>query len=179
MFVNIYVQNYYSLVCWPLPRFLLLALRMWAYMGSSLLTLTIQVVLMPLGLVSTQAPLISHSTRSANLLFFQKALVVDLIRIKECKEQREGVFAWDKLNIQANAPSSLLLQSSVHKKGGGRIFRSLWYTHMTLHEVISINYFYVGSLRMLVSIRASEWALKLQCLFLRAIWYKLLCTTNI
>ena len=60
-------------------------------------------------------PLISHSTPSVKLPFFQKAVVVvmivDLVRIKDCKERREG----DKLNIRANALFPLLPQSSVQK----------------------------------------------------------------
>ena len=38
-----------------------------------------QVASMPFGLVSTQAPLISHSTRSVKLLFFLKASAVVVI----------------------------------------------------------------------------------------------------
>ena len=72
---------------------------------------------MPLGLLSTQAPLIFHSKRLANLLFFQKAvavvMIVNLTCTKDCEEQREGMYARDKLNIQANALSPLLPQSSV------------------------------------------------------------------
>ena len=34
---------------------------------------------MPLGLVSTQVPLISHSTRSAKLLFFQKVIAIVVV----------------------------------------------------------------------------------------------------
>jgi len=49
-------------------KFLLLAVR--AYAG--LLSLKMQVALMSLSLVSTQAPLISHSTFSVKLPFFKK-----------------------------------------------------------------------------------------------------------
>ena len=38
-----------------------------------------QVASVPLGLVSTQVPLISHGTRSAKLPFFQKASTVVMI----------------------------------------------------------------------------------------------------
>ena len=38
MSVNVYTQNYFSLVCWPLPRFLLLALGTQAYTGLSPVT---------------------------------------------------------------------------------------------------------------------------------------------
>ena len=52
-----------------------------------------------LGLVSTQAQLISCSTRSAKLLFFQKAaavvMIVDFTRIQDYEEQREGAYARD------------------------------------------------------------------------------------
>ena len=49
---------------------------------------------MPLGLVCTQVTLLSCSTHSSKLLFFQKAaaviVIVDLTRIKNGKERREG-----------------------------------------------------------------------------------------
>ena len=42
------------------------------------------------------------------LLFFQKATAfvttVDLVRMKDCKEQREGMYM-HKMNISANAPA--------------------------------------------------------------------------
>ena len=39
-----------------------------------------------------------------------------------------GVYSGDKLNIQANAPSPLLLQSSIQKgEGEGMFFEDLWY----------------------------------------------------
>ena len=64
---------------------------------------------MLLGLVSTQAPLISCGTRSLKLPFIQTAAAV-VERLCE-----EGAYARDKINIQANAPSPLLPQSSVQK----------------------------------------------------------------
>ena len=80
---------------------------------------------MPLGLVSTEALLISHSTHSVKLPFFQKAQIVNLVCIRDC---REGVYAQDKLNIQANAPSPLLPQTSVQNQvGGGAYFWELVY----------------------------------------------------
>ena len=47
--------------------------------GRSPLSQTMEVASVPLGLVSTQAPLISRSTRSAKLPFFQKAAAVVVI----------------------------------------------------------------------------------------------------
>ena len=51
-----------------------------------------QVASVPLGLVSTQAALISHSTRSAKLPFFQKAtavvMIVEFVRIQEYEKRR-------------------------------------------------------------------------------------------
>ena len=81
MFVNTYTRNYYSLICWPPPRFLLLAmgLGMQGYAGSSPVTTDDASCLVPLSLVSTQALLISHSISSAKLSFFQKAAVVVMI----------------------------------------------------------------------------------------------------
>ena len=88
---------------------------MQAYAGSSPVITTIQVASMPLSLVSTKALLISHSTHSVKLSFFQKAPIVKLVCIKDCEEWGRGVYTQDKMNIQAKAPSPLLSQSSVQK----------------------------------------------------------------
>ena len=62
-----------------------------------------QVVSVPLGLVSMQALLISHSTRSGKPPFFQKAAAVIMIVKFECiqdyEKRREGAYAQDELNI--------------------------------------------------------------------------------
>ena len=83
------------------------------------LSLTIQVALMPFGLVSMQALLIFRSIRPAKPLFFQKAtsiiVIVEFARIQDYEEWREGTYARDELNIQANAPSPHLSKSSVQK----------------------------------------------------------------
>ena len=56
-----------------------------------------------LALVSAQAPLISHSTHSAKLPFFQKAvamvMIVEFAHIQDYEEWMEGVYARDELNI--------------------------------------------------------------------------------
>ena len=39
--------------------------------------------------------------------------------LQDYKEQREGVYAWDELNIWANAPFPLLSKNSVQKGEGG------------------------------------------------------------
>ena len=102
--------------------------------GRPLSPLTMQVALMPLNLVSTQAPLISHSTRSTKLLFFQKpaavVVIVDLVCIQDYEERREGVYAQDELSIQANTPSPLLPRSSVQN---GRPY--FW--ELTVHAVVT------------------------------------------
>lgn len=67
-----------------------------------------QLALMALPLVSTQAPLILHL-----LSLFQNALAV--VMIVNLKEQRERVCAQDKLNIQPNAPPTF--PQAVCKKG--------------------------------------------------------------
>ena len=90
-----------------------------------------QVASVPLGLVSTQAPLISRSTRSVKLPFFQKAVavvvIVDFACTQDYVEVRKGAYAQDELNIRPNAPSHFCLKvRSVHK-GGGRIVGSLRY----------------------------------------------------
>ena len=88
---------------------------------------TMQVASVPLGLVSTQAPPISRSTGSVKLPFFRKAVavvvIVDFACIQDYEEWREGEYARDKLNIQANAPSPLWSESSVQE--GGTYFREL------------------------------------------------------
>ena len=62
-----------------------------------------QVALVPLGLVSMQVPLISHSIHSAKLSLFQKtAAVIVIVKfacIQDYEEQRKGAYALDKLNI--------------------------------------------------------------------------------
>ena len=54
------------------------------------------------------------------LLFFQKATafvtIVDFVRMKNCKEQREGVYM-HKMNISANA--TLILSQHILRKRGG------------------------------------------------------------
>ena len=86
-----------------------------------------QVASMLLGLVLTQALLISRSTHSAILLFFQIAttvvVIVNLAHIKDCEEKKKGAYVQNEMNIQANASSTLLPQSSVQKEGA--YFRSL------------------------------------------------------
>ena len=83
-----------------------------------------QIASVPLGLVSMQAPLISRSTRSAKLPFFQKAamvvVIVEFVRIQDYDEWREGAYVQDELNTRANTPSPLLSKSSVQK--GGAVF---------------------------------------------------------
>ena len=78
-----------------------------------------QVALVPLGLVSMQVLLISHSTHSAKLLFFQKAMPVIMIVNFACvqgyEEWRKGAYARNRLNVRANAPSPLLSENSVQK----------------------------------------------------------------
>ena len=73
----------------------------------------------PLGLVATQAPMISSNTGSAEQLFFQKAAAVVMIfKFVHLQEKwRDGAYTRDKLNIQAKAPSLLLSKSSVQNKG--------------------------------------------------------------
>ena len=68
---------------------------------------TMQVASMPLGLVSTQAQLISHSTHSAKLPFFHFFFFSEScgscfdcqIRMYDYEKWREGAYARDKLNI--------------------------------------------------------------------------------
>ena len=102
--------------------------------GLPLLPLMMQVASMPLGLVSTQGPLISSSTRSLKLPFIQKVAAV-IVRI--VWETVGRTYVQDKINIQANIPSPLLTQSSVQK--GGCIFGSLRYTCWDWRAVVIIT----------------------------------------
>ena len=110
-------------------RLLLLALETGAYTESSPVTTDDAVASVSLGLVSTQVPLISCSTHSVKLPFFQKALAVVVIvkfarsysRLRET--EGGGAYAQDELNIRASAPSPLLSKSGVQK--GGAYFREL------------------------------------------------------
>ena len=81
-----------------------------------------QVASVALGLVSTQAPLNSCSTRPAKLPFFQKATSVVVI-------VKFTAYARDELNILAMPPSPLLSKSSMQKgRGGGGIFSGAYGT---------------------------------------------------
>ena len=91
-----------------------------------------QVTLEPLGLVSTQVPLIFRSTCSTKLPFFQKAAaVVVIVEFARAyyEERREGAYVRDELNIGANAPFPLLSKSSVQKGGG-------YFRELTVHAKI-------------------------------------------
>ena len=111
------------------PRFLAITKVFVAHTGNTSLhrvisryhMQTMQVVSVPLGLVSTQVPLTSSSTRSVKLPFFQKAatvvVIVDFARTQDYDKWREEAYARDELNIRANAPSPLLSKSSVQKRG--------------------------------------------------------------
>ena len=118
--------------------FMLLALGTWTYPGSSpVVALTMEVALMPLGIVWTQVPLISCSTCSVKLPFFQKAAAFIVIVNLACRNGGRGIC---ELNIRANTPSPLLPQSSVQKQKGGHIFGSLWYVYwVQIHEDCSSN----------------------------------------
>ena len=132
MFVNTHTK-YYRLVCWPLLRFLLLALETQTYtQGRLLLPLTIQVASMLFGLISTQAPLITCSTHSSKLPFIQKAAAIVVI----VWGMTWGAYTWDEINIQANVPSALCLKV-VCKKGGG-IFGSLRYYYVEVSMSTSV-----------------------------------------
>ena len=82
-----------------------------------------QVASVALGLVSTQAPLNSHSTRPAKLPFFQKATsVVVIVKFR--------AYAQDELNILATPPSPLLSKSSMQKVGGGGAYFQVLKVHV-------------------------------------------------
>ena len=128
MFVNTHTQKYYRLVHWPLPRFLLLTLETRTYVGLSPVTTDDASCFNALGLVSTQAPLISCSTRSSKLPFIQKAVAVVAI----VWGMVGRAYVRDEINIRANAPSPLLPQTSMQK--GERIFGSLRYIQIIVAD---------------------------------------------
>ena len=92
-----------------------------------------------LAFVSVQVPLISCSTCSTKLLFFQKALaVVVIVEFVHIQEWREGAYARDELNIWANAPSPLLSTSSVQKVG-------TYFRELTVHRMCCSYWGNVGA----------------------------------
>ena len=119
---------------------------MQAYAESSPLPQMMQAALVPLGLVSTQVPVISRSTRSVKLGFFQKAAAVVMIVKFACAYSRlrgteGGAYAQDKLNIQANAPTPILSKRSVQKGGG--VFSGAYGNHERIGEegVLHVLYY--------------------------------------
>ena len=126
-FVNTYVQNYCRLVSWPPLRFLLLTLGMRAYAESSQLT-TDDASCFGVSHLSSNAS-------AADFPFSEPAVLPEIcgsrrdcrlhtrIQNYEYKEQREGAYAQDKLNIRANTSSPLFSKISVQK--GGTYFREL------------------------------------------------------
>ena len=77
-----------------------------------------QVALVSLVLVSTQAPLISHSVNLPEICGSRcDCRLRTRIQNYEYEERREGAYARDKLNIRANASSPLFSKISVQKGG--------------------------------------------------------------
>ena len=96
-----------------------------AYAESSPVTQMLQVALVLLGLVSMQVPLISCSTRSVKLLFFQKATaVVVIVKFKTTRTGGRGVCT-RRTEYSSKRPIPLLSKSSVQKGGGGAHFWEL------------------------------------------------------
>ena len=115
---------------------MLLTLGMRTYVGlSPVATENMQVASMPLGLVWTQVPLISCSTRSSKLPFFKKAttvvLIVNLVCIKDCKEWREGCMHETWIFEQMPPPHFCL--KVVCKKEG--IFLGAYGTYLNLSQI--------------------------------------------
>ena len=87
-----------------------------------LLPQMMQVASVPLGLVSTQALLISHSTRSAKLLFFQKAVaIVVIVEFALFKTTRNGERGrmYETNGIFEQTPLPHFCLKVVWKKEGG------------------------------------------------------------
>ena len=120
-FVNTYTQNYCRLVSWPPLRFLLLTLGMWAYTESSPVTTD--------NASCFGVSRFSINASAADFPFSEPAVLAEIcssrhdcwlgtcIQNYEYKEQREGAYAQDKLNIRANASSPLFSKISVQKGG--------------------------------------------------------------
>ena len=115
-----YTQHYCHLVSRPPLRFLLLTLGTQTYAELPPVTTNDVSCSVPLGLVSTQAPLISCSTHSAKLPFLQKAATYSR---RDCRIHMYSRLWWtapggyvrDELNIRVNAPSPLFSKRSVQK----------------------------------------------------------------
>ena len=89
-----------------------------------------QVALMPLDLVSIQALLLSHSTHSVKLPFFQKATaVITLIKLEYTITRKQGRMLKNKRVFQQTLPPHFCLKvvCKYGGGGGGHIFRSLQY----------------------------------------------------
>ena len=81
-----------------------------AYAELFPVTQTMQVALVPLGLVSTQAPLISCSTRSAKLPFFQKAMAVVVIVEFKTTRMEEGGVCTSRTEYSSKRPLPIFVQ---------------------------------------------------------------------
>ena len=92
-----------SLICWSFcySQYKLMQ-------GRPLSPLTMQVALTPLGLVSAQMPLISNSTHSAKLLFFEKKKSTGARQLHLMMNQVGLGRCIHYLNIRANATCPLL-----------------------------------------------------------------------
>ena len=86
VFVNSYTQKCYGLVYGPPPRFMFLKLETLAYAGVSCFSAS------QLSINTSTADCVN--THSAKLPFLKKAaaviMIVNLARIKDCKDWREG-----------------------------------------------------------------------------------------
>ena len=101
--------------------------------GHPLSPLTMQVALMPLGLVSTMTHLFPVVHIHWSYIFSRKprqsSQYCQLCASKRLWGTQGGVYACDKLNIRQTPPPPILPQISVQKGrggGGGGIFGSLW-----------------------------------------------------
>ena len=127
VFMKTLTENYYSLIYWPSPKFLLLH---WEYKLIRGHPVTTDLNASWLSINKTVADI--PSAHLVKLLLFQKAaavvVTVDLACTKkDFKEQREGYL--HKTNL-SKFPLPLLPPSSVQKGrwvGDGHIFKSLWY----------------------------------------------------
>ena len=123
-----YAQNYCRLVSCPPLRFLLLTLGMCELAWSRpLLPQTMQVASVPLGLVSTQAPLISHGARSvlSESRGSRHDCRICMRVLKTTRNRGRGRMHETNWIFEQTPPPHFCLK--VVCKKGGHVFRSLRY----------------------------------------------------
>ena len=118
-----------------------------------------QVASMPLGLVSTQASLISCSTRSSKLPFIQKAAAIVTIVWGTVG----GAYGWDKINIWTNTPSPTF---------GSKFCAKSWEGGAYFGKLMVLGLYFRGDVFHLVLMCTVRTPLSLQPLHVMMCWNK-------